>query len=482
MALRLNLSGTIDRAVGFFSPAAGLDRMKARRQMSVMMNYDAASRGPRTASWRGPASSADAAGQSMGARARLRNVARDFVRNRPYAARGISVITGNVVGNGIHASVAEKNLASDADAEKVLSHMNSTSLDAGGVLNFAAMQRVIMNAVVEDGEVLLRRRWRKGIYAKGLKLPFQIELLEADYLDPRVNSHGGNEVIDGIEIGPTGAVVAYHLFKRHPGSASRRIDLESVRVPASDIIHVRRIDRPGQLRGVSWFAPIMLTLGDLSDYQEAEIVKQKMAALTAGFIESDDEVGPGQGAASPALEAEDLGIGEMVPGALLDLPPGKRVSFNNPPTVNGYDGFFRQNLGACAMGLGITYESMAGDLSNTNFVSGKMGRIDMDRNIENWQTHIVIDQVCKGVGGWANEARALLPSAGDAPVLLTWTAPRRPLIDPREVKALISEVDAGLNSRSRATRQLGRDPDLIHEERIKDAERDKELPRDTKET
>ena len=467
----------LDRVVMHFAPQAGARRLQARARTNVLMNYDAATRGRRANGWRAPASSADAAA-SGGDRARMRNLARDFVRNRPFATRGISVITGNVVGTGIMPSIEASSASRRKKVEIILrAHLMSTDIDAMGQHSLPGLQRVAMNAVVEDGEVLIRRRMRSGRFAKSLNLPFQVELLEADYLDTRVTRNGQNEVVDGIEFGPTGRIEAYHLYAQHPGSAHRILSLKSVRIPASEIIHIRRADRPGQVRGVSWFAPVMLTLGDLSDYQEAEILKQKIAALMAGFLESDAIT---DGPANPAdEEADEEGLGEIGPGTITALPPGKTIRFTAPPAVQGYDGFMRQNLAAVAMGLGITYESLAGDLSKVNFSSGRMGRIEMDRNVETWQQLIMVDQMCAGLVRWIKEAWLLLPSLGKNDFNVNWTAPRRALIDPtKEIPAIIKKVDAGLSSLQREQRQLGLDPEVIAREREDDAARAASMPAD----
>ena len=89
---------------------------------------------------------------------------------------------------------------------------------------------------------------------------------------------------------------AYHILTEHPGAVNSRASQKSTRVPAADIAHVRRIDRAGQTRGVPWMAPVMMTLGELSDYQEAQILKQRMSALMAAILASPEGV-----VASPAL-------------------------------------------------------------------------------------------------------------------------------------------------------------------------------------
>ncbi|MBT9386976.1 phage portal protein [Pseudooceanicola sp. CBS1P-1] len=461
----------LDRTIAHVLPERGLRRIRAKAQLSVMMNYDAASRGRRTSGWRAPLSSADAAGWQAGARAQLRNLSRDFVRNRPFAARAVSVITGNVVGSGILPSISHDDPDRKARVDQLVrDHLLTVAIDAMGQHALPGLQRAAMNAVVEDGEVLVRRRWRVGPYGAGLALPFQVELLEADYLDQTKVANGQNEIVEGVEYGPTGAVVAYHILRQHPGAASRRLALDSVRVPAADVLHIRRADRPGQVRGISWFAPVMLTLGDMSDYQEGEILKQKIAALLAAFVSSEEPIAGD--ALDPDQGARDLGLGEMGPGTITELPPGKSVSFTTPPQMpGGYDQFMRQNLSAVAMGLGLTYESLAGDLSRVNFSSARMGRMEMDRNIETWQQLLMIDQFCRGIERWLREAWTMRPRLGPADFAVTWTAPRRALIDPtKEVPALVAEMEAGITSRQRVQRQLGLDPAVVLRERVEDAQ------------
>ena len=38
------------------------------------------------------------------------------------------------------------------------------------------------------------------------------------------------------------------------------------------------------MRGIPWLAPVMTTLGEISDYQDAQILKQKIGSLLAFFV------------------------------------------------------------------------------------------------------------------------------------------------------------------------------------------------------
>lgn len=430
-----------------------------------LMNYDAASVGRRTADWRAPASDADTA--SRGSRARLRQLSRDMIRNRSMAVRGQSVVSGNVVATGIVPSINASDRTPEEVAqmmEVVRGHLMTRAIDARGVSALPGLQRQVMNAVFQDGEVLVRRRQRNTRLEPGLKLPFAVELLEVDHLDTTVTSNGQNEVVDGIEYGPTGAVVAYHIYDTHPGdlSGSHARAYRSTRVSAESVLHIRRIDRPGQMRGVPWLAPVMLTMADLADYQESQILKQKVASLMAFFVEAGDD--------GVVYDGKD--ISEVGPGSVVGLKAGQKMVPATPPTVEGYDQFMREGIRSIATGLGLTYESF-GDLSGVNFSSGRMGRMEMDRFIQVWQQEIMIDQFCRGIERWTLDAWRLVQSAvGQAPDQLEWTAPRRPLIDPtKEVSATVQQVEAGLTSLQRAQRELGHDPDVIARERAEDAAR-----------
>lgn len=60
--------------------------------------------------------------------------------------------------------------------------------------------------------------------------------------------------------------------------------MDTVRVPASEIIHLFRPLRPGQIRGEPWLARALVKLNELDQYDDAELVRKKTAAMFAGFI------------------------------------------------------------------------------------------------------------------------------------------------------------------------------------------------------
>jgi lambda family phage portal protein len=458
----------IDRAIAQISPGWAFRRAQARSALQVMANYDAATTGKRGSSWKRSGSDADGA---AGHRARLAFTGRDMIRNTGLALRAQTVITNNVVGDGIIWKVAgASELRKKALRAVLKAHFDTVAIDADGRCNLYGLQRLAMNAVVADGEALIRRRRRSN--RDGLALPMQIEVLEIDYLDTtrdsalRVAGVDG-EVREGIEYDAIGRRVAYWLFPRHPGATRAiRDGLTSRRVPASEIIHIYRQDRPKQMRGVSWFAPVALNLQDLADGQDAQIMRQKIAACFAAF-----RVAPEADFAAPGTEAADVaGLSSLMPGRIQNLAPGEDIRFSSPPPVDGYDAFTRIILQMVASGMGITYEALSGDLSKVNFSSARMGRMEMDRNVSAWQWLLMIPQMMQPLAAWVMEAWQIGNGLGrDDNLTLEWVPPHRMLVDPaREIPALRDEVKAGFASRQGQIRRLGYDPEEIVAEQIED--------------
>lgn len=460
----------LDRALAAVAPGWALKRQKARLALSAMMHYDAATTGRRGQSWRPNGLSADAAAMR---RDRIAWVSRDMVRNTPHAARVLQVIANNVVGDGIIPKIETKSKTLQKQGLGLVeSHLDTTAIDADGCLNIYGLQRLAMNCVVESGEVLIRRRWRR--VTDGFPLPFQIQVMEPDFLDTTRDGElkGGGRIAEGIQYDAIGRRVGYWLFRDHPGSVGLggRYSMESSFVPAADICHVFRPDRPGQKRGVPWFAPIALLTQDAMDSIDAHQMRQKIAACFAVFRIEDDATGE--------VSATDVASDTMLrPGAIETLRPGQDVRFATPPGVQGFDEFQKTVHRMIATGIGLTYESLTGDLSTVNFSSARMGRMEMDRNVSSWQWLMLIPQMMAPIGRWFLEAWAVQqmnPRILDAKV--TWVPPRRVLIDPtKEVPAIIAAMEGALASWQGTVRELGMDPERLLEEMRQDIDAGKEL-------
>ena len=122
-------------------------------------------------------------------------------------------------------------------------------------LDFYGMQTLTVRTMAESGEAIVRFRPRP--LDAGLRIPLQLQMLEADFLDQArtmglVNGH----VMEGVQFDEIGRRVAYWLFTLSPG---RRADPQSARrhcQPAgsgrSDHARLPRAPaRPGARRAVA---------------------------------------------------------------------------------------------------------------------------------------------------------------------------------------------------------------------------------------
>lgn len=447
----------LDQACGLVSPRWALKRDRARMARELLArSYDAASAGRRTQGWR--RASSDANATTRAATARLRDVARDLVRNDPYAESGIATICDHAVGWGIVAST--KNAKAKAAWQ---AWADTTACDADGADDFYGLQHLVMRTVAESGECLVRRRTRRP--EDGLPLPFQLEVLEPDYLDSSKDgialgpNGSGGRIIQGVEFDGIGRRVAYWLFDEHPGANMLfgRSAAASRRIPAEAVLHIFRKVRPGQVRGVSWFAPVLLKLKDFAEYEDAALVKQKIAACLAVITTDVDGTAPALG----ATDAAEPLVDSLEPGMILNVPPGRAVTPVQPPRVDEHAAFSVTLLRAVAAGLGVTYEDLTGDYQNMPFSAARMSRIKHWNRVHAWRWRMLIPQLCIPVWNWAMTYGRIMAAVTD-PAAVSWTAPPMPMIEPdREGLAAQRNIRSGIMSLSESLRELGYEPEAV---------------------
>jgi len=448
----------IDRAIALVSPGRAAKRAEARARLqrfeAVWNVYEAASAGRRTSHWR--LSGRDANAEIGPAAMRVREVARDLCRNNAFAARAKMAIANNVVGAGIVPRIEVRNRRA---ADLIRTHMETTAIDADGRHNIYGLQSLAIQTIIEAGSVIIRRRVRDA--SDGFPLRFQLQVLEPDYLDTTKDGPitNGNYAVQGVEFDAIGRRVAYHLFADHPGAVKSRASQLSTRISADTVLHVYRVDRPGQVHGISWFAPVVVRMRDFADFTDAQLMRQKIAACFAAFIRTSDEY-----AGTVQQVPSQYRVETLEPGMIERLGDGEEISFAQPPQVGDFGEYSRATLREIAAGLGVTYEALTGDLSGVNFSSGRMGWIEFHRNVEAWRWNMLIPQMLEPIAKWAGEA-AGLAAGTSVPVRISWTPPRREMIDPtKEIAAARDSIRAGLTSRSEEIRRLGYDAEEVDAE------------------
>lgn len=332
----------------------------------------------------------------------LRSRARDLHKNNAIARAAEEALIRNVVGpglkmqcaidysaiaRGLNITVEEAEKLADDFEQKIESawyaYYNSTACDFRGVSDGPEKTRLTLSSILQSGEVFPTFPRRDG-------LP-RLNLYEAD----QVQSPDGLTVNvacrDGVMVNEYGIPVGYFVNTNQEqwprqlfyipkfGSASGR--------PL--ILHLFREERPGQNRGIPWVSPVMEQLKNLDGYEKSEITAALVSSFLTFFIEKP------QGATGSMLpdgqtqqEAELGPDFKAGPAAMLELPPGWKVTSNNParPNTNAV-GFIEATLKKVGSALGVPFEMLLSHYT-TSFTSARAARIEFWKTVLLWRSFL----------------------------------------------------------------------------------------------
>ena len=412
----------------------------------------------------------------------LRNRCRELSRNDEYVRRYLQLIKINVAGpHGISVQAKARNSdgSLDAPGNKIVENAWKRWSKAGvctvdGRLSFADAQRLVVETLARDGEVLVRK-------INGADNPdrFAIQFLEADLLDEEHNIklENGNRVRMGVEIDEFGRSVAYHLLKEHPGDHefANAYSRKHTRVPADELLHIFQCDRPHQTRGVPPLAASMNALKMLHGYREAELVASRVAACKMGFITTPD----GDGYAGDDFEDTNTPIMSAEAGSFEQLAAGQSITTFDPthPTT-AFSDFHKAVLRGVASSMGVSYASLASDLESVNYSSIRQGALDERDNYRTLQSFLIAHFVEPIFKSWLTSAM----TAGSINLPMTRyekfanSVIYRPRgfswVDPvKEINAQVTGIENGLLSLQDVANNYGADIEDVFES----IQREKEL-------
>jgi lambda family phage portal protein len=404
-----------------------------------------------------------------------------FARNNPNVAAAVNALVGNAVGTGIKPRSKHPDPAVREALHRLWDRWERVADASGRPGGFYHLQALATRAMIESGESFARLRTRSP--EDGLPVPFQVELISRDQVPATQWSdlRPGNAIRAGIEFNALGQRTAFWVLPFSPNDPSVPLlapTWQPERVPAEDTIHLFRDLVENQLRGLTWLAPVLLRLRELDQYEDAALVRAKVAAMLAGFILNKDSDNPawqpGAGAETPILE----------PGALVPLNPGETVEFTTPPNDANYEQFTKNHLRAIAAGIGCTYFQASGDLKEANYSSLRGGLVEFRRQIEQLQHLVIIPQFCDPV--WRRFVTlAVLSGQIEAPDFdhdpdaylgAEWLPPAFEWVDPKkDIEAEITAINTGLKSRAQSVAETGADVEEVDRQIAADKAREQRL-------
>lgn len=375
-----------------------LERRREAQLRAATRTFAAARPGRLNDGWTTMTTSADM--ESVASLTALRNRSRALCRDNGHAKRARAVIVNNVIGTGVGMQGAIQNnrgrLVSELNEAIESEYREWCKADAchiGGSLHFADLERLVLAECFEAGDVLVRiHRSGRG------RVPLSLEVIEAERLaaEWEASAMNGNLVREGVEVDDFHRPVAYWIHERHPGDPRRDARGDRLlRIPASEIIHLRVIDRWPQVRGVPWMHSAMQRLYQLGEYQDAAVIAARVGAEKIMLLKETED-----GRLAEAL-GEDANDGHLTWGsskAQVDiLPSGTDIASWTPnyPDVN-FEPFVRAALRDIAAAFGVSYESLSRDYSQSNYSSSRLALLD-DRDgwrvLQQWYIRAVRERI-----------------------------------------------------------------------------------------
>jgi lambda family phage portal protein len=426
--------------------------------------------------------------------------ARWLVRNNEYAINAVDWWRSAIVGPGITPSWGVEDQALKKALRSAWDDWTDEA-DAEGLTDFYGLMRRGAGEAFITGEVFYRLRYRRP--EDGLTVPLQLQLMPSEMLDANDNRvlPSGNVVRQGVEFDLIGRRVAYHFWRVHPADSTEQTGLsgQKTRVPADEVIHLFDPVEAGQIRGLSRFSNVVVKLFTLDQYDDAELERKKTAALFAGFIRRPAELDPeetivgsvlpaGAGDLAASYAVDDVAVAGLEPGTMQMLNPGEEVAFSAPADVGGnYEAFQYRALLRIAVGLGVPYHGLTGDMTKGNYGNTRASSLDAKRRTEAFQWSVMIFGFCRRVAqAWTVQAAlaGAVPSISREAFLrspksfskIRWMPPPWGWVDPKkDVEADALAVEKGFKARSEVMEANGYDAEETDRRRAEDKAREDRL-------
>jgi lambda family phage portal protein len=395
--------------------------------------------------------------ETSAARPQLVAKSRHLFANTPYAANACHVWESNLVGSGV--TCAPKH--ADADTRKLLTDTFTTfadNADADGRTNWAGIQTLVVLGMIRDGESFVHVLQTESGPKLRLIPPERVQALTTN-----------PNITDGIEFDDAGNRVAYHVLKSD-------LSTETVRVDARDILHIFLPLAAGQLRGIPWLAPVMLTLSDYDELQDALLMAAKISAMFAGFLTNNNDTGtiPFDGTQS----GENLEV-SLEPGTVKMLPAGYSMQFSSPQNLPVSIEFGKLTLQSIAAGMGLPDWMLTGNVSQVNYSTARAAMIQLRTRVEAIQFNtllpLLIRPIYERVITSAILSGKLDVELSDALAFDMYPSKMAHLDPSKEAEGEKIAVESGFKSRRQVVAELGYSVEDIDLQIFADREREKLL-------
>jgi len=325
-----------------------------------------------------------------------RGAARNLVHQSSMGQRFLDLVGTNVVGDTGFTLQAQTEFYKDSKnqpdmrANDIIETLwddfsRPENISVKGDLTLRELCQTFMKGIARDGEIFVQMVRGQGKY--GLMLnPIPPEFVN-EY-NQRADLVGGGYLWMGIEHDKYGKVLGYEVSKQDAASRSTGYVNygDAQRIPAKDMIHLFLSATGTETRGMTWFSSVLKELLLLNRFEIAAIVGAEVGASQAVFITTEADGQQYNGA--DGVDQNGNMLTDLSPGIKEGLLPGQKIQDFKPAYPNTqYGEFVAAILHRIAAGLGVTYSSLTGDNTRSNFSSARVSLMEersMWKNRQAW--------------------------------------------------------------------------------------------------
>ena len=376
---------------------------------------------------------------------------------------------------------------------------NPENIDAIGMNNFSGLQQLAVSNYLVNGDViaLLKRDFNVTpmnpyslrvhmIEADRISTPTDARLMTGGRATDGIARRSKNPIYDGVEVDKNGKAIAIYVCNAYPNQTFRelkqikwqRVRRRSSQTGLLNYLMIMESERPDQYRGVSFLAPVIEPILNISRYTQSEVIAALVQCYFTAWVKTEtnpaeipfNEASYGDDD-NPDLPpdrtiSENSNEYEMGPGTVLHLGPNEDVKFGNPsiPTP-GFDTFVKVLCKEIGAALNIPYDVLLKEF-NASYSASRAALM------EAWEAfrmrrQTLVDKFCQPLyETWLAEAVALgrinAPGFFTDPIIRAayckaqWLGPVQGQLDPtKEVKADILAIQHGFKTHEQVTREYG---------------------------
>ncbi len=338
----------------------------------------------------------------------LRTRARYEIGNNSYARGIVLTLANDSVGIGPRLQMLTENEEANRRIEQDFMLWSKQ-------IGLAEKLRTVRVARCQDGEAFILLAQNPNLPNENVKLDLQ--LIEADRVtEDKFNSDPN--CVDGVAFDEFGNPKSYRVLKYHPGGEYAVCEDEGRDIPAENMIHIFRADRPGQHRGVPEITPALPLFAQLRRFTLAVLSAAEAAADFAGILYTD---APANGEADSVDALDTI---QLERNMLLTMPGGWKMSQLDPKQpATTYAEFKHEILNEIARCLNMPYNIAAGNSSGYNYASGRLDHQTYYKAVrvdQAFTENVALDRI---LAAWLREyslAKGLEIEAGEQPHTWFW--------------------------------------------------------------